>query len=66
MIENLQKRRFVVTRPLALTETDRQMKPGEEGFAYIPLADPVEIEVDTFPYTAQRSSFKFSIEWRSC
>ncbi len=65
MIQNLEKRRFRVIKPLALNETDRLMKPGEEGFAYVPLTDPVELMIDAVEgCTVDRKTFEASIEWR--
>jgi hypothetical protein len=63
MNQNLMKRLFVVTSFLHLNETSRPMKPGEQGFAFVPLGAPVHIEVDTTEYTADRSTFEAAIEW---
>jgi len=66
MIKNISKKRFRVIKSIALNETPRLMTPGEEGFAYIPLEDPVRLMIDAIDgYTVDRMSFEASIEWRS-
>jgi len=63
MMHNLQRRLFEVTKAMRLNGTSRLMKPGERGFAYVPLTDPVEIEIETLPCTVDRDTFEASIRW---
>jgi hypothetical protein len=41
-----------------------QLKVGQEGFAYMPLSDPVQIEIDNLQFTASLSGFERSIIWK--
>jgi len=64
MARNLSKRLFIVTRGMNLDETTSPMRPDQRGFAYVPLGDPVEIEIDTVPYTVARSAFQGCTKWQ--
>lgn len=58
------KRLFRVTSPMRLNETSSPMKIDQQGFAYLPLTDPIELEIDTIPYTVPLSVFVASIRWK--
>jgi hypothetical protein len=64
MSPNLQRRLFVATKVLSLNETTSPMKTGQEGWAYVPLTDPVQLELDNIPYTVARSIFESSTKWK--
>ena len=59
------KRIFIVESQMRLNETSSPMNPGQEGFAYLPVVDPVELEIDAIPYTVSRSVFVASTRWKS-
>jgi hypothetical protein len=60
----MERKLFVVTNMLHLNETDCPMKPGQEGFAYLPLTDPVELELNNIEYTVARSAFEAATRWK--
>jgi hypothetical protein len=62
---SISRRRFAATESIALNETSSPMKSGQEGFAYVPLADPVELEIDNVPYTVARNVFESSTKWKA-
>ena len=63
MMRNLLRSLFEVIKPMPLNGISRLMKPGERGFAYVPLTAPVEIEIEALPYMADRNTFEASIRW---
>ena len=60
----MERRLFVVTQIFHLNETNSPMKPGQEGFVYLPLTDPVALELDNVEYTVARSVFESGTKWK--
>lgn len=54
---------FSVTKLLYLNETASPMRPGQTGFAFVPLGDPVEIEIDNIGFTVARRAFEDATKW---
>jgi hypothetical protein len=54
---------FVVAEQMRLNETRSPMQPNQTGFAYLPVSDPVQIEIDNIPYTTDRKTFLASTRW---
>lgn len=55
---------FVVAEQILLNETRSPMQPNQTGFAYLPVSDPVQIEIDNIPYTTDRKTFLARTRWR--
>jgi len=55
---------FVVIEPMCLNGTTSPMKQGQTGFAYVPTADPVELEIDNIGYTVAQSIFNRATKWK--
>jgi len=55
---------FVVEKQILLNETRSPLQPNQTGFAYLPVSDPVQIEIDNIPYTTDRKTFLACTRWR--
>jgi hypothetical protein len=58
------RKMFVVTEQMRLNETRSPMQPDQTGFAYLPVSDPVQIEIDNIPFTTDRKIFLACTRWR--